>query len=134
MAVLSGGWVTVGWEVAAGCGDAVGGGLWIGANVLFNRGPEREPKAPPPGIVRAQEPRKGFALSAASAFGVGANLVLLTQRSARRAAIIFGVIGAVLLVFIGNFEAPLEVAYAGHQGSDEFWQQLDILDLNQPPE
>ncbi len=73
-----------------------------------------------------------YALSAAGAFGVVADLVLLAQQSARRAAIFFGVLGAVLLVLAGNFEAPLEVAYAGNQGPDELWQQLDILDLNQP--
>ncbi len=74
-----------------------------------------------------------FALSAAGAFGVAANLVLLTKRSARRAAVITGALGAIFLVVLGNFEAPLEVMYSGGQGSPEMWQQLDILDLNQPP-
>ena len=74
-----------------------------------------------------------FALSAASAFGVVMNLVLLTKRSAQRAAIITGVLGAIFVVLLGNFEAPLEVAYSAGQGSPELWQQLDILDLNQPP-
>ncbi len=73
-----------------------------------------------------------FALSAAGAFGVAANLVLLTKRSARRAAVITGALGAIFLVVLGNFEAPLEVMYSGGQGSPEMWQQLDILDLNQP--
>ncbi len=73
-----------------------------------------------------------FALSAASAFGVAANLVGLTKRSTPRAAVSTGVLAAIFVVLLGNFEAPLEVAYSAGQGSPEVWQQLDILDLNQP--
>jgi len=74
-----------------------------------------------------------FALSAAGALGVTVNLVLLTQRAARCAALITGVLGAICVVLLGNFEAPLEVMYSAGQGSPEMWRQLDILDLNQPP-
>jgi YYY domain-containing protein len=73
-----------------------------------------------------------FALSAAGAFGVVANLILLTARRARRAAIAFGLLGSVLLMLLGNFEAPLEVAHAVGWGTPEFWTRLDILDLNEP--
>lgn len=73
-----------------------------------------------------------FALSAASAFGVVANLVLLVADKAKRAAIGFGVLGAVMLVLMGNFEAPLELAHANNVGSPGFWQNLDILELNTP--
>ena len=91
-----------------------------------------------------------FALSAASAFGVVANLVLVADRSrqssslaqaahsstplrsAQTAAVIFGVIGAIMLVLMGNFEASLEVARVSDVASPQFFQQLDILDLNQP--
>ena len=108
-----------------------------------------------------------FALSAASAFGVAANLILAfaqskhpkrmpseqsgpeqeskdarvithsersaaQSKSAQVAAIIFGILGAVLLVLMGNFEAPLEVAHANNVGSPEFWRWLDIQDINTP--
>lgn len=72
-----------------------------------------------------------FALTAAGAFAVVANLVLLC-RARLRAVILYGLIGALLLVLMGNWEAPLEVARVNELGSTEFWQQLDILDLNQP--
>lgn len=74
-----------------------------------------------------------FALSAASAFGVVANLVLLTARRAKIAAIVFGLLGAFMLTVMGNFEAPLEIAHANNVGSADFWKWLDILDINGPP-
>ncbi len=74
-----------------------------------------------------------FALSAASAFGLLINLVLLTQPAARRAAIFCGILGAIMVVLLGNFATPLEVLYSAGQGPPEFWQALDVLDLNQPP-
>ncbi len=73
-----------------------------------------------------------FALSAASAFGVVANLVLAFKHKAHSAAIAFGVLGSVLLVLVGNFEAPLEVAHANDVGSPQFWQWLDIQEINTP--
>lgn len=74
-----------------------------------------------------------FALAAASIFGIVANLVLLADRQARRAAATFGALGAVMLVLLGSFEAPLEVAHSAGLGSADFWTNLDVLDLNQPP-
>jgi YYY domain-containing protein len=74
-----------------------------------------------------------FALSAAGAFGVAANLVLLTKRSTLRAAAFTGALAAIFVTLLGNFEAPLEVLFSAGQGSPVFWRQLDILDLNQPP-
>ena len=74
-----------------------------------------------------------FALAAASVFGVVANLILLSARKAKAAAIAFGWLGAIMLVLMGNFEAPLEVAHAAGWGTPGFWKHLDILDLNQPP-
>ncbi len=73
-----------------------------------------------------------MALAAASAFGVVANLVLLFKEKARTAAIIFATLGAVMLVLMGNFEGALEVAHANNMGSPEFWQGLDILEINGP--
>ncbi len=73
-----------------------------------------------------------FALTAASAFGVAANLVLALKERAQSTAAVFGVLGAVLLVLMGNFEAPLEVAHANNVGSPEFWRGLDIQEINIP--
>jgi YYY domain-containing protein len=74
-----------------------------------------------------------FALSAATAFGVVANLVLISNRSARWVAITFGSIGAIMLAVMGNFEGALEVAHANNVGSTEFWQWLDVQELASPP-
>ncbi len=73
-----------------------------------------------------------FALAAASAFGVVANLVLLFKEKARIAAIVFATLGAVMLALMGNFQGPLEVAHANNIGSPEFWRWLDILEINGP--
>jgi YYY domain-containing protein len=90
-----------------------------------------------------------FALAAASAFGVTANVVLLLARGRKPAAgtaqpvqtalhkvqaatIAFGVLGAIMLVLMGNLIGPLEVAHANAVGSPEFWQWLDIRELNRP--
>jgi YYY domain-containing protein len=83
------------------------------------------------GVVLSLGTALWFALSAAGAFAVVADLVLLLRGRAR-AAIFYGLIGALLLVLVSNWEAPLEVARVNNIGSPEFWQQLDILDLNQP--
>jgi YYY domain-containing protein len=73
-----------------------------------------------------------FALAAASAFGVVGNLVLVFKREAKTAAIVFATLGAVMLTVMGNFQGPLEVAHANNVGSAEFWQWLDILEINGP--
>lgn len=86
-----------------------------------------------PGVAFSLGNALWFALCAAGAFGVAANLVLLTKRSTRRAAAFTGVLAAIFSVLLGNFEAPLEVLYSAGQGSPELWRHLDILDLNQPP-
>lgn len=73
-----------------------------------------------------------FALSAASAFGVVADLILLARARARSAAVAFGLIGATMLVLMGNYQAPLEVARFTGQGGPELWQWLDIVEMNEP--
>jgi YYY domain-containing protein len=72
-----------------------------------------------------------FALSAASAFAVVADLILLAARKVG-SAVVFGTIGAVMLVLMGNLEAPLEVSHALGWGSPQFWTWLDVQDLNRP--
>jgi hypothetical protein len=56
----------------------------------------------------------------------------LRSAHAERAAIIFGTLGAIMLVLMGNFEASLEVARVSEVASPQFLAQLDVLDLNQP--
>jgi YYY domain-containing protein len=85
-----------------------------------------------PGITFSLSNAFWFALAAASAFGVVANLVLLFKREAKAAAIVFAALGAVMLALMGNFQGPLEVAHANDIGSPEFWRWLDILDINSP--
>ncbi len=72
-----------------------------------------------------------FALSAASAFAVVVDLILLTTHKVG-SAVVFGTIGAVMLVLMGNLEAPLEVSHALGWGSPQFWTWLDVQDLNEP--
>ncbi len=73
-----------------------------------------------------------FALGAASAFGVVANLIMLSARHTKQAVILFGSIGAIMLVLMGNLEGSLELAHANNVGSAEMWQWLDVLDINGP--
>ncbi len=42
-------------------------------------------------------------------------------------------LGIVLVVFLSNYEAPLEIAHWRGLGSAEFWKWLDIADLDSPP-
>jgi YYY domain-containing protein len=43
------------------------------------------------------------------------------------------VLGVVFVVFLSNFEAPLEVAHWKGLGSESFWTWLDIADLDRAP-
>ena len=76
-----------------------------------------------------------FALSAAGAFGVAANLVLLTKRSTLRAAVFTGTLAAIFVTLLGNFEAPLEVLYSAGQGSPVFLRRglIQIQNVQLPP-
>jgi len=74
-----------------------------------------------------------FALTAAGAFGIVANLAAASKRATQTVVIGAGLLGALFVPMLGNFEGPLEVAHANGIGSAEFWRWLDILDLNTPP-
>ncbi len=52
----------------------------------------------------------------------------------RRAALLLGLIAAIALPLAGNLEIGLEAARANGVGSDQFWQWLDVRDLNGPAE
>ncbi len=69
-----------------------------------------------------------FALVALGAFGVAYNLVGGTK--ARR-AIAFGLVGALLVVGIGNLEGVFEFAHAKGIGSPAFYRWLDINNLDE---
>ena len=69
-----------------------------------------------------------FALVVLGAFSVAYNLVGGTK--ARR-AIAFGLVGALLVVGIGNLEGIFELAHAKGIGSPAFYQWLDINNLDE---
>jgi len=74
-----------------------------------------------------------FALTAAGAFGVAANLVAASKRGTRRAVVGAGLLAALFVAVLGNFQGPLEVAHANSMGTPEFWRWLDIQEINTPP-
>ena len=84
------------------------------------------------GVVHSLSSALWFALSATGIFGVVANLVLLSAHRAKRVSILFGLIGAIMLVLMGNLEAPLDGARVAGWGTPQFWTWLDIEDLNVP--
>jgi YYY domain-containing protein len=69
--------------------------------------------------------------TAVGAFGVLYNLV--ASRSLRRWAVVLGLVAAMALPIAGNLEIVLELLHANNVGSIEFWQWLNVRDLNQPP-
>jgi uncharacterized membrane protein len=72
-----------------------------------------------------------FALAAAGAFGITANLILLSTRRLK-SVVVFGALAAVMLTLMGNLEAPLEVIRQADIGSQEFWTWLDVPGLKKP--
>ncbi len=71
------------------------------------------------------------AASAVAGFGVVFNL--LRAQGARRSAVVLGLVAGLAIPIAGNLEVALEVAHANNVGSAEFWQWLDVRDLNTPP-
>ena len=74
-----------------------------------------------------------FVLTAAGAFGVAANLVAASKRASRGAVVGAGLLAALFVAVLGNFQGPLEVAHANSMGTPEFWRWLDIQEINTPP-
>ncbi|MFQ5398957.1 MAG: DUF2298 domain-containing protein [Anaerolineae bacterium] len=68
--------------------------------------------------------------TAVGAFGMVYNLA--ATRNGRRAAVTLGVIAAIALPIAGNLEVGLELLHGNGIGSDQFWEWLDVRDLNQP--
>jgi uncharacterized membrane protein len=69
-----------------------------------------------------------FALVALGAFGVAYNLV---GGAKTRRAVAFGLVGALLVVGIGNLEGVFEFAHAKGIGSPAFYRWLDINNLDE---
>jgi YYY domain-containing protein len=77
-----------------------------------------------------------FALTAGGAFGLTYNLVKrhADQEGARQGiATVFGTLGAVFVVVIGNLEGLLEVLHARGLGTAAFWEWIDIKNLATAP-
>jgi len=89
-----------------------------------------------------------FALTATGAFSVVYNLVASGgertattdldagqngTKSKQRTWVTVALLGVVLVVFLSNWEGPLEVAHWKGVGSEGLWKWLDVADLDQPP-
>ncbi|MEW5987562.1 MAG: DUF2298 domain-containing protein [Chloroflexota bacterium] len=77
--------------------------------------------------------------SAVGAFGLVYNLVAADRTGFRkpvrsRPALVLGLVAALALPIAGNMETLLEVLHANRIGSADFWQWLDVRDLNRPPD
>ncbi len=74
-----------------------------------------------------------FALTAAGAFGIAANLAAASKRATTNALIAAGLLGAWFVPVLSNFQGPLEVAHANAIGSAGFWRWLDVQEINTSP-
>lgn len=73
------------------------------------------------------------AATALGAFGLTYNLIAADKQRLRRLAILLGLVAAIALPVAGNLEIVLEVTRATGNGSEAFWQWLDVRDLSEPP-
>lgn len=77
-----------------------------------------------------------FALTVIGAFSLIFNLVMSSGGADRRrtatSAIGFGLLGAIFLVVLGNWESVLELVRAHGLGSESLWQWISIKGLSQP--
>ncbi len=71
-----------------------------------------------------------FALAVTGAFSLSYNLVESLRRGS---GITYGILGSVLVMFMGNLEGVFEVLHARGLGSSTFWEWLDIKGLVQAP-
>ena len=77
-----------------------------------------------------------FAGAGIGAFGVISELISLPpqrNRNVRTMAVALGLLGALALPLAGNLQMVWEVAHAKGLGSAEFWQWLNIRDIDTPP-
>ena len=69
------------------------------------------------------------ALAATATFGIVFNLIRLS-RGRRQTAVSYGLLGAALLLVIGNLEGALEFVHLRGWGGDGFWQWVGIKGLD----
>ncbi|MCP4361106.1 MAG: hypothetical protein GY796_24120 [Chloroflexi bacterium] len=67
------------------------------------------------------------------AFGLVYNLIAANGERFRRTAAALGIIAAIAIPIAGNMEVILEAAHGSNIGSPQFWNWLDVRDLNTPP-
>ncbi|GMQ78379.1 MAG: DUF2298 domain-containing protein [Anaerolineae bacterium] len=72
------------------------------------------------------------AATSLGAFGLVYNLVASGIAVSRKAALMAALVAGIALPIAGNMEILLEVSHANDFGSDEFWEWLDVRDLNEP--
>ncbi|HEX6387094.1 MAG TPA: DUF2298 domain-containing protein, partial [Anaerolineae bacterium] len=70
--------------------------------------------------------------TAVGAFGLVYNLVATGSR--RRNALVLGLVAALALPIAGNLQIVLEVLHANSVGPAQFWQWLDVRDINTLPD
>ncbi len=75
--------------------------------------------------------------TAVGAFGLVYNLIVLYGRSlnqkVQRLAVTVGLMAAIALPISGNLQIILEVLHENNVGSAQFWQWLNVRDINTPP-
>lgn len=73
------------------------------------------------------------AATAVAAFGLVYNLIASYGPAAKRTAVALSLVASLAIPLAGNLEMLLEVAHGHNYGSAEFWEWLDVRDLNSPP-
>ncbi len=68
------------------------------------------------------------------AFGLVHDLIALMGDRSRKFALGLGLIAAFAVPLAGNLTHLVEMAYSSGIGSDQFWSDLDVKDLNTPPD
>lgn len=71
--------------------------------------------------------------TAVASFGLTYNLIAQYGGRARRAALALGLIAAIAIPLGGNLQIVLEYLYGQNSLPAEFWQWLDVRDINTPP-
>lgn len=79
-----------------------------------------------------------FAGTAVGAFGLVYNLIAVYKDAVhphvQRWAVVLGIVAAMAIPLIGNMQIVLEALHGNNIGSAEFWQWLNIRDINTPPD
>ena len=78
-----------------------------------------------------------FAGTAVGAFGLVYNLIAIYKNEVhphvQRWAVVLGIVAAMAIPLIGNLQIVMEALHGNNIGSEQFWQWLDIRDINGAP-